>query len=161
MEYFKDVPGYEGFYQISNYGRVLSVRREKLMSLVSTADGYKKLIFRVNKKQKCFLVHRLVMLTFHGKCPQGLVVNHKNFKRDDNRLCNLEYISINENIKYSRSNGRHIKYKSYIDDRFTIEHILNIRKSSATDTELSYIYKCRRSFINKIRHGKSYSWVTT
>jgi hypothetical protein len=129
------------------------------MSVVPTEDGYRKVIFRVNKEQRCFLIHRLVMLAFRGPCPEGMVVNHLNFIRHDNNLSNLDYRTLEDNIRYSRRAGRYIKTKSYCGDRFTPKQIRYIRTAAETDHELAVKFKTKRSFINKIRNLKSYKWI--
>jgi hypothetical protein len=159
LEYFKDVPGYEGLYKVSNCGRVYSVRRQKLFSPSRSTDGYLRVIFRVNKIEKSRTVHSLVMEAFRGARPPNAVINHLNFKRDDNNLANLEYTSINGNHHYSYVRGRYEKKSASCDDRFSPEQIRYIRDSEKTDSELSLELKTAKSFINKIRRRKNYAWV--
>lgn len=65
----------------------------KLTGLTKSKNGY--LIIRV--KGKLMYVHRLVMLAFHGK--SDLTVDHLNMNKQDNRLENLEYVTVVENTK--------------------------------------------------------------
>ena len=57
-------------------------------------------------KGKTYAVHRLVMEAFYGPCPEGMEVDHRNKRRDDNRVENLRYCSRVENahntVKYER-----------------------------------------------------------
>lgn len=159
MEYFKDIPGYTGIYQISNLGRVYSIRRKKFMSCPYSSDGYRNVIFRVNKRQKSRTVHSLVLEAFQGPRPVGYVINHINFKRDDNRLTNLEYVSQKINVQHSRKAGRHDKRSQYKDDKFSPAEILEIRDSGLSDKDLSILFGCAKSFINKIKRRAAYAWV--
>lgn len=106
-EEWRDIPGYEGLYQVSDLGRLRrphGVKRpgKRIQTGFIRPSvnrlGYLFLPLYQNGKRKQMLVHRLVMLAFVGQCPSNLVVNHKNGIRGDNRLNNLEYITQKENI---------------------------------------------------------------
>lgn len=58
-EIWKDVPNYEGIYQVSNLGRVKSLRKNKLLNH-SIISGYYGNVFYKDRKKKLFLVHQLV-----------------------------------------------------------------------------------------------------
>ena len=74
----------------------------KLTGLTKSKNGY--LIIRV--KGKRMYVHRLVMLAFHGK--SDLTVDHLNMNKQDNRLENIEYVTVVENTK--RALGIKVKW---------------------------------------------------
>lgn len=104
-EVWKDIPDWEGLYQVSNLGRVKVLKRvsscgrklkEKIMKDFTTKLGYKKIgLTRKGCKQVYFRVHRLVLLAFIGK--SNLPIDHINSSPSDNRLCNLEYVTPREN----------------------------------------------------------------
>lgn len=102
-EQWKDIPGYEGLYRVSNNGRLQKIGgRIKLMSpSVYKKNGYVYVGLSKNGVVSTALIHRLVMLAFAGKCPTGLVVNHKNGIKSDNRFENLEYVTPRENVMHS------------------------------------------------------------
>lgn len=105
-EIWKDIPGYEGFYQASNYGRIASIRYGfKIRSLVRNPSGYLQCPFRINNKIKTFLVHILVAKTFSNKCEDCTQVDHINNIKTDNRSSNLQWVSRSNNIKYNYSRG--------------------------------------------------------
>ena len=101
-EIWKDAAGYEGLYQVSNLGRIKSYWRGQDRILKQTLDkrGYYGVRLYKNGKGKHLNVHRLVAETFLGKIPKGLVVNHINEIKTDNRLENLEICTIKENINH-------------------------------------------------------------
>lgn len=80
MEIWKDIQGYEGRYQISNYGRVKSLnyhreRREVILMLKKTRTGYLVIGLRDGVKKKFFSVHKLVAMAFIPPY-NGEQVNH-------------------------------------------------------------------------------------
>ena len=119
QEIWKDIPNYEGYYQVSNLGNVKSlarfnnlgkrVKERVLKNLVNTTNGY--LVVNLSKigLVKTKQIHQLVAEAFLNHKPNGhkLVVNHKNFNREDNRVENLEIITNREN-----TNKKHKKSKS-------------------------------------------------
>lgn len=58
-----------------------------------------------DRRHKSWLVHRLVAEAFLGQCPSGIEVNHKNGKRSDNRIENLEYVTRRENLRHAIDAG--------------------------------------------------------
>jgi hypothetical protein len=121
VEEWRDVVGYEGYYQVSNLGRIKSLKRiveringwrtvpEKFLSEHKDNSGYLFVGISKNGKSKSTKIHQLVAMAFLGHKPDGhkLVVNHKNFIKTDNRLENLEIVTGREN-----SNKKHLKSSS-------------------------------------------------
>lgn len=105
-EVWKDVPGYEGLYQASNYGRIASIRYGfKIRSIVRNPSGYLQCAFRVNNKIKTFLVHVIVANTFLLKCEDCTQVDHVNNVKTDNRVDNLKWVTRSDNMKNNYSRG--------------------------------------------------------
>lgn len=103
-ELWKDIPEYEGYYQVSNLGNVKSLldnkgRQRELILKLDTAAGYRQIALYKNGIMKRFKVHRLVVFAFYGM--SSLQVNHINGNKTDNRLCNLEYVTQSENMKHA------------------------------------------------------------
>lgn len=112
-EIWKDIPGYEGEYQVSNMGRVKSTvfykgTKERLLTLSERKLPHKKGYLRVRLGRRpsrdCISVHRLVMEVFVGKSNKQ--VNHINEDKQDNRLENLEYCTNRENTSMYHSTKR-------------------------------------------------------
>jgi len=99
MEKFKDIPWYEGKYQVSNKGRIKNIKFNKILNPYLDNKEYLRVSLYKNRKRKVLKVHRLVLQTFYKK--SDLTVNHKNGIKDDNRLENLEYMTIEENVKHA------------------------------------------------------------
>jgi len=101
IEIFKAINGMEGFYKISNTGKVLSVKRNKFLSNWDNGNGY--LVTTI--KHKNYYVHRLVAEHFlHCDNPEEMVVNHIDFNRKNNRSNNLEWCTQKDNISHSKNN---------------------------------------------------------
>ena len=136
-EIFKDIPDYEGLYQVSNLGRVKSleriikdtginrvrIRKEQILKSFIQRDNYLLVNFYKNNKRKCFTIHRLVLLAFKGF--SNLDCNHINGIKIDNRLENFVYCTKSENmfhayrlglkkITQTTINNGTILYKKYL-----------------------------------------------
>lgn len=111
-EIWKPVVGYEGLYEVSNIGRVKSIRfGEKIMKLSNISSGYLQVGLRKKcEKQKYFLVHRLVLIAFNGFCQDKVECDHINRNKMDNRLNNLRWVTHSENQLNKKSYGKS-KYK--------------------------------------------------
>lgn len=111
---WKDIPGWEGFYQVSDDGQIRSLDRTiirnkvgmrirgKLLSTSSDSRGYLSVgLYRSNRCYN-YLVHRLVLLTFDPvPNSDNLQCNHKNGDKQDNRLCNLEWATPKQNQQHA------------------------------------------------------------
>ena len=121
-EVWKDVKHYEGFYQVSNLGRVRSVDREVYAGngktrvangkvLTPNDNGYGYLIVFLTKdgKRVNHYVHRLVAEAFVGEFSEHNVVNHIDYNTKNNRADNLEITTQEQNVRYSSHNMCHPK----------------------------------------------------
>lgn len=127
-EIWKDIVGYEGYYKISNYGRVASLlfqsniyNKKYARFKILTPKGLKsksvyKTGFRVDLWKggikKTYLVARLVAFTFYNENinNQKLTVDHVDGNRLNNKLENLELVSLKENIQRAFKTGLHDKH---------------------------------------------------
>ncbi len=101
MEIWKDVIGFEGQYQISNFGKVQSLPRVlirsnghpqtvkgRILKTFVTKNGYQFAVFQIGLKTKNFAVHRLVAIHFIDNTDNKYAVNHKNGIKTDNIFTN-------------------------------------------------------------------------
>jgi hypothetical protein len=112
IEIWKDIPNYEGMYQVSNLGNVKSFithngTNTRILKPSITIHGYLYVSVYRNLKQKKFSVHVLVAMAFLGHKPNGkldIVVDHKDNNKLNNRLDNLQITTARENVSKDRKN---------------------------------------------------------
>lgn len=100
-EIWRPIPGYEGRYRVSSDGRIMNAHTGRILKAVVNSRGYQIVGLRKDRKNTTFTVHRLVMLAFDAERPDGMVINHLNGIKTDNRLGNLEYCTQHRNIRHS------------------------------------------------------------
>ena len=100
-EVWKDILGYEGLYQVSNYGRIKSFIKyrgtdERILKQIKMNTGYFCINLSKNIISKPKQVHRLVFETFIGKIPENYDVHHVNEDKENNNLYNFKLMSEKE-----------------------------------------------------------------
>lgn len=120
MEVWKDIPNFEGIYEASTFGNIRTKEGK-----TTSNSRYKKRVWKSRLlkgrgdnpktgkrvslwkegKQQDFLVARLIALTFLGEPPEGFTVNHKDGNRFNNRVENLEWLSLGDNIRHGFASG--------------------------------------------------------
>lgn len=94
-EIFKDIKGYEGLYEISNYGNVRSLYNYRgghnILKPKEKKNGYYQIGLRKYNKRKWYSIHRLVAEAFIPNPNKLLQINHINENKKDNRVENLEW----------------------------------------------------------------------
>lgn len=107
-EQWLQVEGYEGLYEVSNLGRVKSLKfgKERILKQTSDKDGYLRVQLSKQGKVKMKLIHRLVAMAFIPNPFNLPQVNHINEDKDLNVVSNLEWISNIDNLNYGTRNQR-------------------------------------------------------
>lgn len=127
MEIWRDIEGYEGLYQVSNLGNVLSLekyikshneertqyRPARLLKQHKNQFGYMKVWLWKDSKRKEFAVHRLVADAFIDNPNNKPCVNHIDNIRDNNCVDNLEWCTYKENSQWAEIQGRRIFTKEW------------------------------------------------
>jgi len=170
MEQWRDIPGHEGAYQVSDLGRVRSLDREvrthagvvkscrgRILRQRARPDGYKHVcLYTQSRQYQCRLVHRLVLLAFVGE-PEAHQkhTRHLDGSRGNNALANLRWATAEENMEDVVYHGRR---------RFTPEEVRHIRASCVfgergTKSCLAKRYGVSTPLISYIALGKAYSYV--
>lgn len=101
MEQWKDIEGFDGKYQVSNFGRIRTTNyhRTKQCKMMKLSKNFDYLGVRLTKngKGRTFFVHRLVASAFIENPEKKPYVNHKNGDKYDNQSKNLEWVTPSEN----------------------------------------------------------------
>lgn len=98
MEIYRDVLGYEGRYQVTSWGRVYSVEKERFLIPQENEKGYLRVsLTEENGRRKHKKVHRLVATAFIPNPENKPQVNHKDGNKSNNSFTNLEWVTDEEN----------------------------------------------------------------
>lgn len=94
-------------YSVSSYGNVRNDVRGNLISGAMTKSGYRRVLLRIDNKQKLYYTHQLVAIVFleHVPCRVERVVDHIDNNRSNNHLSNLQIITQRENASKDRNGG--------------------------------------------------------
>lgn len=118
METWKEIPGYEGWYEVSDIGTVRSMdraveharfgvqnRKGKVIKAKETEDGYLMVRLSKNGVRKGKLSHRLVLEAFVGPCPEGMEARHLDGNPKNNSVDNLQWGTPKENAADKKRHG--------------------------------------------------------
>lgn len=176
-ETWKDIQGYEGKYQVSDFGRVKSLARfveknkgvfvskkEIFLKPAKNRKGYLKI--KLCKKtdgvctEKAITIHRLLAYEFLENSLNKPQVNHINGIKDDNRVVNLEWATASENVIHSLNNNLKVSLKGseHGNSKLKEKDVLEIRAIGRTKTlkEIANIYNVDMSLISLILLEKAW-----
>jgi hypothetical protein len=133
MEVWRDIPGYEGRYQVSNMGRVRSLDH-KVRVVAKGVDTFRRSPGKVLRPGRCQSghmsvaigkgnsrpVHQLVLHAFVGPTPEGHEVLHLNHVPSDNRLEKLRYGTRSENLRMDYEAGRRKVHDKFVGARWRV-----------------------------------------
>jgi hypothetical protein len=172
MEEFRDIPGYEGFYQVSDEGNVISLVR---LTPDAIARGVRKakqsLAFGKNMQgrlqvtlcregfTKRFQVHALVLLAFVGPCPEGMECRHGDGNHLNNFLYNLSWVTHEVNMQDKQHHGTEVQGEAHFAAKLTESEVREIRAANATNRSLASVYGVSQVAIHLIRARKTWKHV--
>lgn len=161
-EIWRDIPDYEGIYQVSNFGRVKRILLtrgsyvNKIMRMAPNHYGYPRVSLCVKNIPKQKLVHRLVAAAFLGPCPEGMEVNHKDGDKLNARVDNLEYVTARQNIQHALTTGltplgsKRKQTKLSEDD---VREIRRLRQKGWLQREIAAHFGLHRRTVGEILQG--------
>ena len=133
-EKWKEIPGYDGDYQVSNLGRIRSFkkwndgRKSRILKPSTNSYGYHFVMLSKNGKQTPKTIHRLIAKAFIPNPKNKRTINHKNGDKADNKIENLEWATYSENHKHAFKNGlRNHKGENSPLSKLTENNVLTIR----------------------------------
>jgi hypothetical protein len=156
-EIWKDITGYEGLYQVSNYGGVRSVKGSKSINLKQSVNdrNYSVVGLWKHNKLKTKKVHRLVAESFLSKKTNQRIVNHKDGLKSNNDFRNLEWCN-------SLHNNHHALRTGLVKTKLSREDVLLIKKLNKQGIkriDISNVFNVSRTTINNVVNGNSYHWL--
>lgn len=168
-EVWKDVPGYEGLYQVSNLGRVKSLPKKggwsqaKILRPRYDRNGYNRVGLYKNGKSNEAKVHRLVATVFLGKAPEGkTTINHKDGNHSNNCVDNLEWASQLENNLHSIHilKNRYVPVARYSMDGHIIKEYESVTAAAQdVHAEKTNIVKACNGFPNRTCAGFVWGYI--
>ena len=179
-EIWKDIPEYQGFYQISNLGRVKRKKRnvnsfiqksgfrtisDRICNSQDNGKGYKQIYVSINNKRKLFYIHRLVAIHFIENPDNKPQVNHKDGNKSNNVFNNLEWCSRIENIKHAIEKKLiNAKGENSKNAKLTEKQVLAIRRLNKINpkfnkTKVAKKLNVRDTTIHKIIKNKRWCHI--
>lgn len=168
MELWRDIRGYEGIYQVSNLGRVRSLKFGRVRILhQASLRGYKRVGLSKDGVLKTYQVHRLVAEAFIPNADNKPQVDHINGMRDDNRSCNVRWTTAQENNLNPITREKHIgklvnrEDQSIMVDQYTKSGELVKTYNSISETsKYGFSFGCvSRCVKGERKTHKGYVWV--
>lgn len=167
-EIWKDVDGYNGIYQVSNFGRVRSLDRKvytykkkgRVLKTFDNGHHYQCLTLSDGTKARKHYVHILVANAFIENPHNYEQVNHKDFDKTNNCVDNLEWVSRAQNVEHYRKSayaraveeGRQGKIKDKLIERVLREKdkIIGIYKTGVSIEETAKQAGVGRDFVTDV-----------
>lgn len=151
-EQWRDIAGYEGIYQVSNLGRVRSLKFGKVRVLrpQKDKDGYLLVSLCKGGKIKKCRVHRIVASAFITNNDDAKnEINHRNEIKSDNRVSNLEYCDRSYNLTYNDLNWKRKgcvrrKVEDLYDPNLTYAENLKIFRDNGVECSTKVIHSIRK-----------------
>lgn len=160
LEIWKPVVGFEGRYEVSNAGRVMSLRSGVVLKLNKQTGGYLIAHLYRDGKRTARTVHSMVLTAFVGPRPAGAECLHGDHDRTNNALSNLRWGTRRENEDDKMRAGRVIRGEKSTSAKLTRADVFEIRAAVGTpQQELADRFGCTFSNISAIQLGKSWRHV--
>jgi hypothetical protein len=176
-EIWKDIKGYEGFYQISNLGRIKSLERyrkyrgnfkaivrERILKLKVDKEGYSHVSLSKRGDVKFFKVARLVAQAFIINCNNYPQVNHIDGNKSNDLVSNLEWVTASQNCQHAYDIGLSIpqigeKHSQVKLNKEKIKDIRFLHKLGLKDKDIAKIYYISRRHVNDIVNRKTWMHI--
>jgi hypothetical protein len=168
MEIWKKVLGLEEFYEVSNLGNVRSLERDgvtnygkrkyggnNLKSFIALS-GYPSINLTKKGFRKQYLLHRLVLEAFIGKCPDGMEGCHNDGNRTNCKLDNLRWDTRSNNALDKRNHATWQAGQNNGNSKLTNLQAKEIRESKLSCKKLAKMYKVGATTISRIKNKQAY-----
>ena len=160
-EEWRPIEGYEGLYEVSNFGQVRSLIKGKLLKPTESFNGYYVVNLYLEKKPTTHNVHRLVAVTFLGQPPEGHVVCHGSKGQQCNEVTNLSWGTREKNNGFDKlRDGTDNRGEKNGQTKLTEKQVRVIRRliesKSMTLKEIGEVFGAARTSISNIKFGRTW-----
>lgn len=152
-EIWKDIPGYEGIYEASSFGRIKSTYRQKRILRPQKGAKYYHVRLSKNKKISIHLLHRLIALTFKENPENKKTVNHIDGNPLNNATSNLEWCTHRENIMHKINVLNYGSRANHPLAVLTENNVAEIRNTTLSNRDLALKFNVSKECIYKIRRN--------
>lgn len=144
-------------YEVSNLGRIRKLFTKKIIKGYFDKNGY----VRISLNGKTFLIHRIVGILFLKGFRKELQINHKNTIKHDNRVSNLEWVTLRQNMKHAFKNNLILKGENHGRAKLTVKKVKVIRFLSKKyfQREIAKKYQVSRSTIARILDNTTWKHI--
>lgn len=159
METWKEIPGFNGYYEASTYGRIRRMKNETIykdgriahfsqtiLTPAKTKKGYLSVYLSVKSRKYTISVHKLIAITFIPNPENKKTVNHKDLNKENNYVENLEWMTNKENMQHAFKNGVYIERNKYTIKNLGVHFGLSGEKNHSaklTDKQVIEIRKLK------------------
>jgi len=135
-EIWKDIPGFEGFYEISSFGRIKSFKKNRdgeILKLTNKKGHYFSFVLQgKGKERKSARIHRLVAEAFIPNPDNLPEVNHKDGNKQNNMVDNLEWCTSSHNVQHSiRMHREQLNPMIYYNQHIKPKPIIQLQKDGS------------------------------
>jgi len=162
-EQWRPIRGYEGLYQVSDRGNLLSRHSGewKVKKAAPNPDGYFMVQLHKDQKHKLIGVHRLVAIAFLGEPPEGKPeAAHLDGNNKNNRADNLIWASRKENLQHRVIHGTILKGETHPRAKLSSEQVCEIWSSRLPARAIAAAMGVSWHTVNDIRHGLRWTHIT-
>lgn len=160
---WRQIPGYEFIYSISEFGDVKKESKNKLLIPQLKNNGYFQIGISKSGSQRYFSIHSLVAASFLGVRPDGYEINHKDTNRQNNHYSNLEYVTKKGNAQHAVMMGRYERCSKHSSAKLDEIKVKETReeylKGNTTLKNLAEKYSVTFGAIAKVIKHRSYTHV--
>lgn len=159
----KQIPNFPGYYATED-GRIWSSKTDKWLKPFLTNQYFRIGLYKNGSKRKHF-VHRLVLETFTGKCPNSMETCHNNGIKTDNRIENLRWDTRKNNQRDRIKHGTNVypEGENNVHSKLTEQDVRMIiymyRTKEFTQTEIAELYNINRANVSLIINRKRWKYI--
>ncbi len=149
-------------YLVGCFGNVWSPRTKKFMKTHPDNSGYLHISFYKKGKRTTRLLHRVVLETYKGPCPEGMEALHNDSDKKNNCILNLRWGTKKENMEDLRKRNIECGGTNNVAAKLTAHQVQEVRRMCSIGLSQRYIaeiFDIDKSNVSRINARQTYRWV--